>query len=56
MPLACRFTAGIVRQHSIEQPVEPREDTFTLAEMERLADRAQVELLSTSSAASAVPR
>ena len=45
MPLACRFTTGIVRQHSIEQPGEPREDTFTLAEVERLADRAQGELL-----------
>src|SRR5262249_51321756 len=42
---ACCFTPGIVRQHSAEQPGKPRADTFTLAEVERPADRAQVELL-----------
>jgi hypothetical protein len=45
LPSACRFTTGIVRQHSTEQPIEPREDTFTLAEFERPADHTEVELL-----------
>jgi hypothetical protein len=45
LPAACPFTTSIVRQHRPEQPGEPREETFTLAEVERPADRTEVELL-----------
>jgi hypothetical protein len=42
---ASRFSSGIVCQHRPEPPGEPREDTFTLVEVVRLADCTEVALL-----------